>query len=130
MLLNKQDRAIALHQRSIALQDRLVAKEVLLEKLVPQNPKQATLFHRQFVQTGLRINQIHRALNAGKLRLTANEQQVNIRLNILAQLNLTNPRLAQQLANYLEQTFIRATFQSIEVAQIVNRPPATAFVPF
>lgn len=130
LILNKEAGSVAHQERYLGIESALLAKEAMLQQLVPQNAKQARLYHQQLTQVTNQANQIQRQLDIGKGRVLSQESQAINCLAMLSRLNVTNPALAAQLMNYLRLSALRQLLLSERISVIVNRRPATPIVPF
>ncbi len=125
MLLNRNARAIQHQFNYIHRQDVLIGRQQFLASLVPANPAQARAILNQLQRIGFGILQLNNLLEPGKFRIISFINQTATALAQLNQVVPPNSRFAQ-LLDRANQTFAE---QVQEAQQIVNRAPATPFVP-
>jgi len=125
MLLNRNAKAIQHQFNIINHENSLVSRQQFLANLVPANLPQARHIYQQLQNIGRQIVAINAELEPGKFRLISFINQTAGAISQLNQIVPPNSRFSPfvQQAN---QTFAQ---QIAETQQIVNRPPATPFVP-
>jgi hypothetical protein len=125
MLLHRNQLAIQHQLKYINAQDQWIAKQKALAAEVPTTPQEAARINRQIKAAGIVIQKFNQLLEPAKLKLVAFMVQTN---NAIIKLKeLAPPGSAYEwCVTSSEETFKK----QLEQAQnIINRPPATPFVP-
>jgi hypothetical protein len=125
MLLNRNAAAIQHQFNAINRQNALVAQQQNLANLVPANMAQARQICNALERIGNAIFHLNQQLEPGKFRIIGFLNQTG---QILQQLSTQIPPGSKffPLLQQAEQTFAQ---QVQEGQTIINRPPATPFVP-
>jgi hypothetical protein len=130
MLFGRKDQALQHQLNTVNREQQLVAQQQALANIVPSSASQARAILHQLEHIGLQIQHINNAFPPAILRLENLLAQINTALTRLEQVTPIHPNVAAQLFAFEQQANIRFN-QELEAVEgeIINRPPATPFVP-